>query len=330
MRIFCALSALLLRPLLAVPTTVLSPSDLRKDASISLLEATNTSSNILIGSNSLPSSTSLNYDLFGSQLPSSAVNAAFRGAIRRIYPFLQNRPEDPITNDDFQYRAASGSLQIGVTAIVRHGISWQRLDFVLRQTSSFMNGDPTHRRQHMMELSFQIVEDGTTIGDGLVSYRPSRRLRSRDPSTEKSKDTELLVLPADPSLDVSTSNAIPFRIPGTPFELEFGFLGDAIPITGVWAAFEGAHSQIIGPLGQRPASPIPGERFDYSEESVRLTVIVDRGIVMTWKQLSWVLGGIYGFMTGTPEHYQLLTCEITYMGNGRLGFASVWYYPPGL
>lgn len=51
---------------------------------------------------------------------------------------------------------------------------------------------------------------------------------------------------------------------------------------------------------------------------------------MTWKQLSWVLGGMYGFMTGTPEYYQLLTCEITSRGIGSVGFASVWYYPQRL
>ena len=51
---------------------------------------------------------------------------------------------------------------------------------------------------------------------------------------------------------------------------------------------------------------------------------------MTWKDLSYVLGGMYGFMAGNPEHYQLLTCEIAYAGRGNVGFASVWYYPPTL
>ena len=328
MHIFCALSALLVRPLLAIPTTILSPSDLRRDISISLLEATDTSSNVLTDFNSLPSPTSLIFDLFGSHLPSSAVNAAFRGAITRIQPLLHSRPEDPITNDDFQYRTAGGSVQIGITAVLRHKISWQQLDTVLRQTSSFMNGDPTPSQQHMQELAFQIINDGVLIGEGLISYHPPRRIRSRDPTTENLKGTELLVLPTDPSLNGSTLNAIPFRIPGTPYKLFFGFLGDPIPAERVWAAFEGAHSKIIMPLGERPASPIPGERFDYIEQDVRITVLVNIGRVMTWKQLSWVLGGMYGFITTTPGHYQLLTCEIANLGNAKLGFASMWYYPP--
>ena len=328
MHIFCALSSLLIRPLLAIPTTVLSPSDLRRDISISLLEPTDTSSNLLTDSNSLPSPCSLIFDLFGSQLPSTAVNAAFRGAITKIQPSLHSRPEDPITNDDFQYRTTGGSIQIGVTAILRHEISWQRLDSVLRQTSSFMNGDPTPIQQHMQELSFQIINDGILIGEGLISYRPPRRLRSRDPSTGNLKGTELLVLPTGPSLNVSTLNAIPFRIPGTSFKLFFGFLGDAIPAERVWAAFEGAHSEIIVPLGQRPSSPIDGARFDYIEQGVRITVLVNIGRIITWKQLSWVLGGMYGFITTPPGHYQLLTCEIANLGNAKLGFASMWYYPP--
>ena len=46
--------------------------------------------------------------------------------------------------------------------------------------------------------------------------------------------------------------------------------------------------------------------------------------------MSWVLGGIYGFMTGTPEHDQLLACDIEFTGHGNVGFASVGNYAPSL
>ena len=128
----------------------------------------------------------------------------------------------------------------------------------------------------------------------------------------------------------SRANAIHFRIPNTPFKLVFGFFGDLIPVLEVSAAFEGAHLQILGPLGQHPASPIPGDRFVYGRSGVRISVIVNKSTVMTWRQLSTVLGGLYGFMVGPPEHFQLLTCEIAFTGHGNMGFASVWYYPPSL
>ena len=128
----------------------------------------------------------------------------------------------------------------------------------------------------------------------------------------------------------SRANAIHFRIPNTPFKLIFGFFGDLIPVSEVSAAFEGAHLQIVGPLGQHPNSPIPGDRFEYGRSGVRISVIVNRETVMTWRQLSTVLGGLYGFMTGPPEHIQLVTCEISFTGRGNMGFASVWYYPPRL
>ncbi len=331
MHIYCVLSTLFLQPLFALLTTVLLPSDLRKNASISILDGTNTTSNVLANSDSLPLSTSLTFHLFGSQIPSSAVNAAFGGAITKVYPFLHKQPDDPITGGEFRYRAIGGNVQIDVTAAVRHGISWQQLNSILRQVSSFMNGD-VDRRPHMQELLFEVLKDGTKTGEGLISYHPSHGIQSRDPTPapKNTNDTKLLLALTDPSIDTQTGNAFHFPIPNTPFILIIGFLGDAIPISGVWAAFEGAHTQIIGPLGQHPSSPIPGERFEYGEQGVRITVLVKRGTIMTWKQLSWVLGGMYGFITGAPGHYQLLTCEISFTGHGMVGFASVWYYPPSL
>lgn len=293
----------------------------------------NTTSNFLTGTHSHPSPTSLTFDLYGSRIPSPAVNAAFSGAITKIYPFLSRQAGDPITNDDFQYRAIGGSVQIGVTAVQRHGISWRQLDAVLRQVSTYMNGGLGEGQPHMQELSFEITIDATRVGEGLVSYRPSRSSSSRDPppaSMKDANDTKFLSALPDPSPNASAVNAIHFRIPNTPFKLIFGFLGDAIPRTEVGAAFEGALSQIVDHLGQRPDSPIPGERFEHREEYIRITVLEKPGTAITYKQLSWVLGGMYGFMTGNPEHYQLLTCEISFIGHGNIGFASVWYYPPNL
>lgn len=321
-----ALSTLFLQPFLTVPT-----SDFRNNSSNSPLDAANTSSNGLTGSNFLPSPISLIFDLFGSQIPSSAVNAAFNGAITRIYPFLQNQPDDPITNNYFQYRAIGGSVQIGVTGALNRRISWQQLNSVLRQASNFMNGDLGASRQHMQELSFDIVKDGTKIGDGLVSYHPSRGLQSGSsmlPNLTNSNDTGLLLPATNPSLKSMTANAIPFPIPDTPFVLVFDFLGDTVPILNVWAAFEGAHSQIVHPLGEHPASPIPGGLFEYNKESIHITVLANRGIAITWQQLSWVLGGMFGFITGTPEHYQEMICDIVFIGHGTVGFASLEYLPP--
>lgn len=224
-------------------------------------------------------------------------------------------------------------MQIGVTGFRHHRVSWQQLNSVLRQASSFMNGDQGTSRQHMQELSFEIMSDGTKMGDGLVSYYPSHGLQSANSmlaNLTNANHTGVLLPATDPSLTSLTANAIPFRIPDTPFTLFFDFLGDAIPISKVWAAFEGAHSDIVGPLAQHPASPIPGERFEYVKEGVRITVLANRAIVVTWKQLSWVLGGIHNFMTGTPEHYQPLACDVVFTGHGNVGFALVRYYAPSL
>ncbi len=332
MHTLCALSTLFLQTIFTVPTTVLSLSDARNEGLISSLEATSPSNDLTV-SNSLPSSTSLIFDLFGSQIPSSAVNAAFNGAITRIYPFLQNHPNDPITDDNFQYRALGGSVQIGVTAAPRHRVSWRQLDLILRQVASFMNGDVGASRQHMQELSFQIIEGGTKMGDGLVSHHPFPDLQSANSTLANltnSNDTTLLLATNDPSVKSLTANPIPFRIPDTPFTLEIGFLGHAIPMSNVHSAFAGAHSDIINPLAQHPTSPVPGDRFDYEKDGVRIIVLADKGIVMTWKQLSWVLAGIYSFMSGTPEHFRLLACHIEFIGHGNVGVASVGYSPPSL
>ena len=315
----CALFTLFFKLLLAIPTTALYPSN---------------SSTDLIGSAFLswPNSLKLTFDLHGSRIPSPAVNAAFNGAITRIHPFLLNQPNDRIQNNNFQFRAVGDSVQIGVTGAPRHQVSWQQLDSVLRQAASFMNGDPGTGRPHMQELSFEIIKGETTIGDGLVSYRPLRGLQS-GPSTLANltnlNRTGLLLSATDPSLDTPTLNGIPYRIPDTPFTLNFRYFGAAIPSSKVSAAFEGAHSEIVGFLAQHPDSPIPTIGFDYFRQGVLITVLAYSAIIMTWTQLSSILGGMYGFMMGTPEHYQILACDVLFIGRGSVGVASV-AFPPSL
>lgn len=294
------LSALYLQPLLAVPTTL----------------------SLLTSSNSAPPPISLTFDPFGSQIPSTAVNAAFGGAITKVQGFLRTQPDDPITNDEFHYQAADGSVHIGVGAALRHGITWQILNTVLRRVSNFMNG-VVGGRQHMQALTFEISEGGDRVGEGFVLYRFDPPLLS----LKDANDTEFLVARAALSLNLSTVNAIHYKIPDTNTKLVFGFFGDAIPEPDVSSAFEGAHSQIIYPLSLSPGLPIPHNRFDYGRSGVRITVLANSAKTMTWKQLSQILGGMYGFMTQPPEHNQDLTCEIYEVGHGNKGYASIWYNP---
>ena len=289
-----ALSALFLQPLLAVPTTL----------------------SLLTSSNPLASPISLTFDPFGPQIPSAAVNAAFGGAITKIHPFLQSRPDDPITNDEFHYQAVGGSVHIGVAAALRRGITWELLNIVLRRLSGFMNG-VVGGRQHMQALTFEVSKGGDRVGEGFVLYRP-------DPPRLSLKAR------AAPSLELSPVNSTHYRIPNTNTKLVFGFFGDIIPEPAVSSAFQGAHSQIIYPLSLYPGLPIPHNRFDYILFGVRITVLVNQRTTMTWEQLSCVLGGLYGFMVGPPKHNQLLTCEIFDIGHGAKGYASVWYNPPNV
>ena len=314
----CALFTLFSKLLLAIPTPALDPSS---------------SSIILINSAFITSPTSLElkFDLHGSRIPSPAVNAAFNGAITRIHPFLQNQPNGRIPGNDFQFRPIGGSVQIGVTGSPRHQVTWQQLDSVLRQTASFMNGDLGTGRPHTQELSFEIIQGETTIGDGLVSYRPLRGLESGHSTLANLTNlnrTGLLLSATDPSLYTPTVNGIYYRIPGTPFTLNFRFFGAAIPSSNVSAAFEGAHSQILDFLARDPDSPIPHIGFDYFREGVRITVSTYSVMTMTWTQLSSVLGGMYGFMMGTPERYQVLACDVLFIGRGSVGLASISNYPP--
>ena len=295
-----ALSALFFQPLLALPTT------------LSLLES----------SKPVPSPLSLTYYPFGSRIPSAAVNAAFGGAITEIHPLLQSRPNDPITNDEFRYQAVGGSVRIGVAAALRHGITWQLLNVVLRRVSGFMNGAVGG----MQALTFEISKSGDRVGEGFVLYRPDLPLLGLNGA----KETDLLLARAAPSLELSTVNATHYKIPNTNLKLVFGFFGDTIPDSVVSSAFEGVHSQLLYPLSLNPGLAIPNNRFDYSLLGVRITVLVDRRTTMTWKQLSGVLGGLYGFMQGPPKHNQLLTCEIYDVGHDKKGYASFWYNPPSV
>ncbi|KAM0797288.1 hypothetical protein BDR22DRAFT_965503 [Usnea florida] len=248
------------RLLLAIPTTALDRSLINLTDSAFL---------------SSPTSLKLTFDLHGSQIPSPAVNAAFNGAITRIHPFLQIQPNSRIPGNDFQFRPVGGSVQIGVTGAPRHQVTWQQLDSVLRQAASFMNGDLGTGRRHMQELSFEIIQDRTTIGDGLVSYRPVRGLQPGQlmpADLTNLNGTGLLLSATDPSLYKPTVNGILYPIPNTSFTLNFRFFGTTIPISNVSAAFEGAHSQILGSLAREPDSPIPLNGFDYVGNGVRISI----------------------------------------------------------
>ena len=91
------------------------------------------------------------------------------------------------------------------------------------------------------------------------------------------------------------------------------------------SSFKGAHSDTLSSLAQRRASAIPRDRFEYDKDGLCIIVLGYKGIIMTWEQLSWVLVGMYDFMTGTPGHYQSLACDIVFIGHGRVGFASILY-----
>lgn len=326
----CALSTLFLLPSLTVQATVPSPLDIRNGSFIPSLDAKNSSIGFT-GSNSVPTSISLTFDLFNSQIPSSAVNAAFNGAITRIYLFLQNQPNAPITNNHFLYRPIGGSVQISVIANPNHQVSWHQLDVVLRQVANYMNGDMGTRRQHMQELSFEIIKDGTKIGEGLVSYYLSLSLQlanSTLANLTNPNDTGVLLPAMDRS--ISTPSPIPYPIPSTPFTLIFYSFGNTIPMSNVCTAFEGVHNDILDELVHRPASPISGGRFEYEKYGVHITVRASKDVTITWKDLSSFLGGLYGFMTGTPEHYQHLKCFIVFLERYSVGLASVHYQRPGL
>ena len=331
MHSLCTLYALFLLPLFTVSTTVPLPSDSRNDTSDSLLKATEDTANSRDFFNPHFWPISLSIHVFGFELPPVGVNAAFTAARVSIHPFLQSQPNRPITDDAFQCRAVGGSVQLLVTASLPDAISWHELNIVLLEIYYYMNGHTEDRQRHMQELSFDIIKAGMKIGYGLVAYYRSHSLRYRDPTLANRKNTDdkkLLLVHTDPSLDVPTANAIHFRVPNTPFILVVSYLSDAIPSLEVLAAFEGSHSQILASLSGQPTSPIPGSRYMYSEKGVQITVVAIRGIFMTWKQLSWILGGMYGFMSGPPEHYQILFCEISSASQGSVGYASVSYLPP--
>ena len=80
---------------------------------------------------------------------------------------------------------------------------------------------------------------------------------------------------------------------------------------------------IFDALTRYPASPISSDGFEYEKDGVHIAVLASKGDVITWKQLSCILGGLYGFMTGTPTHFQHLMCGIVFVGSYRVGLASI-------
>ena len=107
-------------------------------------------------------------------------------------------------------------MHIAVVVALRHGITWQTLNTVLRRVSGFMNG-VVGGRQHMQSLTFEIFKGEDRVGEGFVLYRPDRPLLSLKGAN--------LVARAAPSLNLSTVDAIHYKIPETNTKLIFGFFG---------------------------------------------------------------------------------------------------------
>ena len=309
MHILYTLSTLFLQPLLAIPAT--AP--------------------ILTSPDSLASPISLTFDLFGSRIPSSAVNALFRGAITKIQPFLQHRPDDPITDDEFWYRTVGGSVRIGVAAAVRHAISWQDLDTALRKVSGFMNGD-VGGSQHMQELTFEISKGGNRVGEGFVlSDAPPIDLKDAD-------DTGLLLARADLTLAVLNTTAhsalkplqvgSQFPVPDSSIIIDFRYCRVIIPPDVLDDTLSAMLDQIDRFLPAQKAEPIPGNTLFKAHEGVRVTIFAKVGKVLSWDQVHSIVKGLVLIVTEAVDFRRTMKFEAEDFHTGRFAYGQVQYRPP--
>jgi len=285
------------------------------------------------------------FTVFEDPIPKDEVEKVLKSADEAIADLVKDSPFQKISNNRFEHRAPNGDTLVSIQAKMGKEITWAQLSHVLQGLSRFMIGMGA-REQHCRVLDFTIAIVGMgRVGFGVIRYFP----RDKDQALKRSimpasnaflNKTVLYSLNGSSSSSASTADPLPlpWPIPRTSLLLSFHFLGMPIPEQNVKATLQGAIAEV------RPWSTsedmddaMQNDAFDWTlppnGDGTRtgVTVLAYHGCVITWKQLSQILFGLYQFTTALDvdggQHFHVLGFRIINQFNVKIGLGTLSYYP---
>ncbi len=283
------------------------------------------------------------FTFFGGAIPKREVETLLTSADEAITDFVDEHPFDSIANNRFEHRAPGGNTLISIQANVGKSITWTQLFQMLQGLYRFMIGIGV-RQQHCQVLDFFVAMPGQeSVGLGVVRYFPRNkdRIQRRGTVSASIPGGTVLQLPnGSSSLPASTVNAMPllWPIPKTSLVLSIHYVGIPIPEQNVKATLQGAMAEV------RPWSTsedrdeaIHDGAFDWTlppnGDGTRtgVTVLAYHNCIVSWKQLSEVLFGLYQFTTAfhanAEQHFQVLGFRIINKFQLMIGVGTLSYYP---
>lgn len=285
------------------------------------------------------------FTVFEDPIPKDEVGKVLKSADEAIADLVDDSPSQTISNNRFEHRAPNGNTLVSIQAKTGKEITWAQLYRVLQGLSRFMVGMGA-REQHCRVLDFAIAIAGMgRVGFGVVRYFPRLKdqvqKRSIMPASNALLNkTVLYSLNGSSSSSASTVNPppLPWPIPRTSLLLSFHFLGMPIPEQNVKATLQGAIAEV------RPWSTsedmddaMQNDAFDWTlppnGDGTRtgVTVLAYHNCVITWKQLSQILFGLYQFTTALDvdggQHFHVLGFRIINQFNVKIGVGTLSYYP---
>ena len=276
---------------------------------------------------------SLDFVWFGTPIPPTTVNDVFRGAFRKLAPFLKESGSEQVPDNQFIYWTTGGgkkdkiAIQVFGTA---PPMTWSQADGVVTGVSRFANGVGTrHGREHYRNLEF-VVRNGTgvTVGYGNLLATPFSAAAVVD-DDERRRRRSIPTLPLHLS-NTTTPTPIPasispwrWPIDGTDLDLLFTYSGAPLPPHDVTEALRTALVPVRVAVRFFPDAPLPDAGFEHHVGAVSVSVTPYEGAEVSWRQLSDVLQGLVRFC-GPVAFRQLLVFEVEVVGVGRVGFGRVW------
>lgn len=283
----------------------------------------------------------------GQEIPESEVQNTLVGAELVAGEFLDQRADESIPNNRFEYQRPDGNMLIAIKARVYHQITWLSLFHVLQALQGFMTASRPFRKPHFESLEFEIELTGNpeVAGTGLIWYLPpgsdlvQRNTIATAPSSIANQTLLQLTNATSLSLGTTAGEDITYHIPRTSLTLSFYYAEGPLPPDEVITAIRGAMAY-VSPQATGPYKndAIPGDRFQWVRldsvgvtTRVAVTVFLSEGHNMSWKQLYDVLYGLYQFatgMNGVQPHYETLGFRILNDPNGKLGVGTLSYFEP--
>ena len=290
---------------------------------------------------------SLKLTSFGQAIPESEVKNTLVGADLVVGEFLDQRADESIPNDRFEYQRPDGNMLIAIKACVYHQITWLSLFHVLQALEGFMTASRPFRKPHYesLEFEFELTGEPGVAGTGLVWYLPpgsdqvQKRAIATAPSSIANQTLLQLTNATSLSLGATADEDIPYHIPRTSLTLSFYYAEGPLPRDEVIAATRGAMAY-VSPQATGPykSDTIPGGLFQWVRPDsvgvttkVAITIFLSKSHNVSWKQLYDVLYGLYQFatgMNGVRPHYETLGFRILDDPNGKLGVGTLSYFEP--